>query len=182
MVLKSYYSCSKKKKINWAPASSLWINILPGCVRETNIFWGSNISQSHPPRGTLFWKTSQYSEQNISTGVLSKSPLSAPLFSCKFCKFPEQLFVEHALQNCCFWLLFICGCSSALSHFISLVSFIPLITSENQRFSDVFRGYRKRPVAWNGLIFMCLSAAHRLFKLIFATTRWCRNIVLATLF
>ena len=27
-----------------------------------------------------------------------------------------------------------------------------LKTSENQRFSDVFRGYRKRPVAWNGLI------------------------------
>ena len=28
----------------------------------------------------------------------------------------------------------------------------PLKTSENQRFSDVFRGFRKRPVAWNGLI------------------------------
>ena len=27
----------------------------------------------------------------------------------------------------------------------------PLKTSENQRFFDVFRGYRKRPVAWNGL-------------------------------
>ena len=27
----------------------------------------------------------------------------------------------------------------------------PLKTSENQRFSDVFRGYWKRPVAWNGL-------------------------------
>ena len=27
----------------------------------------------------------------------------------------------------------------------------PLKTSENQRFSDVFRGHRKRPVAWNGL-------------------------------
>ena len=27
----------------------------------------------------------------------------------------------------------------------------PLKTSENQRFSDVFRGYRKRPVAWNWL-------------------------------
>ena len=27
----------------------------------------------------------------------------------------------------------------------------PLKTSENQRFSDVFRGYQKRPVAWNGL-------------------------------
>ena len=28
----------------------------------------------------------------------------------------------------------------------------PLKTSENQRFSDVFRGYKKRSVAWNGLI------------------------------
>ena len=28
----------------------------------------------------------------------------------------------------------------------------PLKTSENQRFSDVFRCYRKRPVAWNGLM------------------------------
>ena len=27
----------------------------------------------------------------------------------------------------------------------------PLKTSENQRFSDVFRGYRKRSVVWNGL-------------------------------
>ena len=28
----------------------------------------------------------------------------------------------------------------------------PLKTSENLWFSDVFRGYQKRPVAWNGLI------------------------------
>ena len=28
----------------------------------------------------------------------------------------------------------------------------PLKTSENQRFSDVFRAYRKRAVVWNGLI------------------------------
>ena len=28
----------------------------------------------------------------------------------------------------------------------------PLITSEYQRFSDAFRGYRKRTVAWNRLI------------------------------
>ena len=27
-----------------------------------------------------------------------------------------------------------------------------LKTSENQRFPDVFGGYRRRPVAWNGLI------------------------------
>ena len=27
----------------------------------------------------------------------------------------------------------------------------PLKTSKNQRFFDIFRGYRKKPVAWNGL-------------------------------
>ena len=27
----------------------------------------------------------------------------------------------------------------------------PLKTSENQRFSNILRGYRKRPVSWNGL-------------------------------
>ena len=27
----------------------------------------------------------------------------------------------------------------------------PLKTSGNKRFSDIFRGYRKTPVAWNGL-------------------------------
>ena len=33
-----------------------------------------------------------------------------------------------------------------------LISFYaPLKTSVNLWFSDVFRGYRKRPVAWNGL-------------------------------
>ena len=31
----------------------------------------------------------------------------------------------------------------------------PLKTSENQRLSDVFRGYQKRPVAWNGLRYFC---------------------------
>ena len=46
--------------------------------------------------------------------------------------------------------------------FVSLINSVhvtglflyPLKTSENQRFSYVFRGYRKRPVAWNGLIFL----------------------------
>ena len=39
-----------------------------------------------------------------------------------------------------------------LTNFMPLVSLdTPLKISENQRFSDVFTGYRKRPVAWNGL-------------------------------
>ena len=40
-----------------------------------------------------------------------------------------------------------------INHFMSLVFFLyPLKTSKNQRFSDVFRGYRKRLVVWNELI------------------------------
>ena len=38
-----------------------------------------------------------------------------------------------------------------LINFMLLVSYRPLKTSENQRFFDVFSGYRTRPVAWNGL-------------------------------
>ena len=34
----------------------------------------------------------------------------------------------------------------------------PLKTSKNLWFSDVFSGYRKRPVAWNGLIQYLLTA------------------------
>ena len=36
------------------------------------------------------------------------------------------------------------------SHVTGLILYTPK-TLVNQRFSDVFRGYRKRPVAWNGL-------------------------------
>ena len=35
---------------------------------------------------------------------------------------------------------------------VSVLFLYPLKTSENQRFSYAFRGYRKRPVSWNGLM------------------------------
>ena len=54
----------------------------------------------------------------------------------------------------------------ALSHFRSMFPFyIPenvLKTSENQRFSDVFRGYRKGTLAWNGLTLLTLSVLLRM--------------------
>ena len=43
----------------------------------------------------------------------------------------------------------------AFTHFMPLVPFYtppPQKTSENQKFSDVFRGYRKKPVAQNELM------------------------------
>ena len=37
----------------------------------------------------------------------------------------------------------------------------PQEASENQRFSDVFRGYQKKSVTWNGLIGkLCLKKFH----------------------
>ena len=42
--------------------------------------------------------------------------------------------------------------NTLLAHFMALASFYtPWNILENQRFPDVFRGHRKRPVSWNGL-------------------------------
>ena len=55
------------------------------------------------------------------------------------------------------WTLFLCFLLNSINflsfnllHATSLFLY-PLKTSENQMFSDVFRGYRKRPVARNRL-------------------------------
>ena len=42
----------------------------------------------------------------------------------------------------------------------------PLKTSENFWFSDVFRGYRERPVSWNGLMDLKLLKSKKLQSLI----------------
>ena len=48
----------------------------------------------------------------------------------------------------------------------------PLKTSENQKFSDVFRGYRKRSMAWNGInlpgIFIFKSCYFKSWNVIFS--------------
>ena len=41
-----------------------------------------------------------------------------------------------------------------LPHFIHWFFLYPLKTSENPWFSDIFRGYRKKPVVWNGVIYL----------------------------
>ena len=48
--------------------------------------------------------------------------------------------------------------SAYLTHFMPMVSLLyPLKTSENWGFSDVFRRYRKKPAAWNGLDKDCVN-------------------------
>ena len=51
-----------------------------------------------------------------------------------------------------------------LTHFMPPVFRYPVKTSENQRFSDVFRGYRKRPVAEIGLMVVLKLSNHSLFS------------------
>ena len=56
--------------------------------------------------------------------------------TCKFTKFIRTTFSQNtSWPISCHWSLL-----------------IPLKTSENLWFSDVFRGYQIRSVAWNGLI------------------------------
>ena len=52
----------------------------------------------------------------------------------------------------------------------SISFYTPCKTLENQRFSDVFRGYRKRPLAWNGLILDYWNATLVTFFETFYTT------------
>ena len=56
------------------------------------------------------------------------------------CMCREILILYRVLWN---WL-------TLINRFHAIGLFLhPLKTSENQRFSDVFRGYRKRPVEWS---------------------------------
>ena len=58
--------------------------------------------------------------------------------------------------------LYCTACNFWLTHFMSLHTGLFLYsqkTTENQRFSDIFRGYRKRPVAWNRLIICLFSVS-----------------------
>ena len=54
--------------------------------------------------------------------------------------------VKGTLENMFLKIFFIFNPFHATDFFL-----YPLKTSENLRFSDIFRGYRERPVTWNGL-------------------------------
>ena len=94
-------------------------------------------------------------------GLKMKKPVSFSFFKGKpcFAQFSTKIYwnIETWLHANFFHMLtqlfkFYTFHSHVSTHFMPLVSFDPpLKTLENQRFSAVFSGYRKRPVAWNGL-------------------------------
>ena len=90
-----------------------------------------------------------------------QSPIKVSLLR-KFCQelFPisyllEYLPVTRTLKDFMNWFFsnnLIKQSNVLLTHFMSLMSFdAPLKTSKNLWFSDVFRGYQNRTVAWNEL-------------------------------
>ena len=68
------------------------------------------------------------------------------------------------------------GCTAQQSYinpFQTNVSFLyPLKTSENRRFSDVFRGYRKGTLAWNRLRYLIRYTLKMLFCAISRGIKW----------
>ena len=63
--------------------------------------------------------------------------------------------------KCKYQLKQIPTCREKMPHWFSNVPFLyPLKTSENQRFSDVFRGYRNRTLDWIGLINNLFTVKH----------------------
>ena len=69
--------------------------------------------------------------------ILCHRSLSAP---------PENMKKQRFCNACRGYMTLLEGKVVKPFHVIGLFLY-PLKTSENQRFSDVFRGYRKRPVA-----------------------------------
>ena len=56
--------------------------------------------------------------------------------------------VFHCIYRVSLVFLFFSMLNIKSNHAVSLILH-PLKTSENQRFTDVFRGYKKKPVSWN---------------------------------
>ena len=90
----------------------------------------------------------------------------------------------HSIEKITYWLLqvslrnklnvlFVCWLINVYIYRESTWSKFQLDNTENQRFCDVFRGYQKRLVAWNGLIRkslkVCLSVEFGLKVLIYVS-------------
>ena len=99
-----------------------------------------NIYQRQPLRGAPW---NQQKSENIET-----------LYHLSELKEPVHIDYKEA---CSLWnkhinILLTYLLKKSLTHFMALTSFYsPWNTSEKQRFPDVFRGHRRRPVPWNWL-------------------------------
>ena len=88
----------------------------------------------------------------------------------------NDLILLHNAGNTCF---IICQRYSVyenyITHFMPLVSFYTPWNQQKIWFSDHFRGHRKRPVVWNGLI---KKKFYHLLHLIKRISYWFSNIIL----
>ena len=93
-------------------------------------------------KNTFSYRTPPLPASVWSHNLCEKGPLTWAL-TWRFLELPELQFLRKSLSK---WIYAV-----NLFHVTGLILY-PLKTSENQRFSDVIRGYRRRPVTWNRLM------------------------------
>ena len=80
---------------------------------------------------------------------------------CNYGIFRRRIYSKHSLVQTRV-------CQLLLNPFHDTPLFLYLLkTSENLWFSDVFRGYRKRPLAWNGLMYQLFFRTANLLLLLY---------------
>ena len=109
---------------------------------QVNACWVTGLLQGN------YWFTRLLSLKKVlPCGLLSSSFVN--LFNINIPIYRNQSF--DLLNKTIDWFLY--GGAFVVNPFDATGLFLyPLKTSENQRFSDLLRGYRKRPVVWNGLM------------------------------
>ena len=134
-------------KVNWELYNKAWsislsdwsVTLLPNIMQ---------IKKLKRPLGGLNYFTQMFLLSSWSKFLLLNSiAIIEPFYISIFylALFPERVHKYALIQIFIFHL-------SALPRHATGLFLYPLKTSENQRFSYVFRGYRNRSVEWNGLI------------------------------
>ena len=108
----------------------------------------------------------------LTTLVYSNKSLSRTLPNIKDGAFYSEPYVTTAyldaqyIRIICLFGSWVCQLLINPFHAAGLFLYL-LKTSENIWFSDVFRGYRKRPVAWNGLVYQLFFRTTNLLLLLY---------------
>ena len=93
----------------------------------------------------LLWKTQKLSNKSLLSSERKKSTFACAIFG-KICY--VACAINRAGKSVCLRACLPARARSRRSHWQACFTY-PLETLESQWFPDVFKGYRKRPLAWN---------------------------------
>ena len=149
------------------------VSILYWCWLNVSIF-----HHDHPPQSEYIKQKNQHSKPNqiskmeLSAKIVNSFQLLTILAKNIHLRCLIQFWI-HLRSSSEFLVMLLCNILKsvikALTHFMPLVSFHTPSKNQNtkihnQRFSGVFRGYRKRPVTRNSLILVLESFHVKIFN------------------